>query len=205
MQPLRQRTSYFGFSFGGIITANLANRFRSLHLPRPRAIFLEDPHDGGQNGVDEPALDDSLAGIPSGVKLQCHSGAAGVISAPDQADSGCNAIFPKLAHIPPRNKDLVLTHTDTHGEPGALLRPRRLHRAEGHGRRLRLELLLEDLGRAAQLRLRREGLPLRAGRHAPAPLARPLERRRADHAVDDPGRGTDPDPSAAGRASNFSH
>ena len=31
------------------------------------------------NGVGEPALDDSLAGIPSSVKLQCHSGADGVI------------------------------------------------------------------------------------------------------------------------------
>jgi acetyl esterase/lipase len=64
VQPQRRRTSYFGFSFGGIITANLANRYRSLRLPRPRAIFLDDPHDGGLNGFDEPALDDSLAGIP---------------------------------------------------------------------------------------------------------------------------------------------
>jgi len=117
VQPLRRQTSYFGFSFGGIITANLANRHRSLHLPRPRAIFLEDPHDGGQNGFGEPALDDSLAGIPSRVKLQCHSGADGIISEANQADSGCNAIFPKLGHIPARNKDLVLTHTDARGEP----------------------------------------------------------------------------------------
>ena len=118
VQPLRRQTSYFGFSFGGIITANLANRYRSLQLPRPRAIFLEDPHDGGQNGFGEPALDDSLAGIPATVKLQCHSGADGIISEPNQADSGCNAIFPKLGHIPARNKDLVLTSTDTRGEPG---------------------------------------------------------------------------------------
>jgi pimeloyl-ACP methyl ester carboxylesterase len=116
VQPRRRTTSYFGFSFGGIVTANLANRYRSLHLPKPRAIYLEDPHDGGQNGFDEPALDDSLAGIPSSVKLQCHSGADGIISEPNRADSGCNAIFPQLRHIPARNKDLVLTHTDTHGD-----------------------------------------------------------------------------------------
>jgi hypothetical protein len=118
VQPQRRKTSYFGFSFGGIITANLANRYRSLHLPKPRAIYLDDPHDGGQNGFDEPALDDSLTGIPSSVKLQCHSGADGIISEPTQADSSCNTIFPRLGHIPARNKDLVLTHTDTHGEPG---------------------------------------------------------------------------------------
>jgi hypothetical protein len=28
---------------------------------QPRAIFLDDPHDGGFNGLDEPALDDSLS------------------------------------------------------------------------------------------------------------------------------------------------
>ena len=63
---IRHTVRQGSFSFGGIITANLANRWRSLHLPRPRAIFLDDPHDGGLiTGSDEPALDDSLAGIPS--------------------------------------------------------------------------------------------------------------------------------------------
>jgi len=47
VQPRVNETSYFGFSFGGILTADLTNRYRSLHLPKPRAIFLEDPHDGG--------------------------------------------------------------------------------------------------------------------------------------------------------------
>lgn len=117
VQPRLRRTSYFGHSFGGIITANLANRYRALDLPEPRAIFLEDPHDGGFTGFDEPALDDSLAGIPSSVKLQCHSGADGVISEPPKRNASCNAIFPKLGHIPKRNTDLVLTRTDTHGTP----------------------------------------------------------------------------------------
>jgi hypothetical protein len=117
VQPDLRRTSYFGFSFGGIITANLANRFRSLGLPRPRAIFLDDPHDGGLAGPGEPALDDSLAGIPRSTRFECHSGADGVISEPGKANSSCNAIFPKLGQIPSRNKNLVLTHTDAHGQP----------------------------------------------------------------------------------------
>ncbi len=115
--PDLRRTSYFGFSFGGVITANLANRHRSLDLPKPRAIWLEDPHDGGLVGFDEPAVDDSLRGIPATVKLQCHSSGEGVISEPNKADSSCNAIFPKLGHIPKRNKDLVLTRPDAHGTP----------------------------------------------------------------------------------------
>lgn len=117
VQPQLGRASYFGFSFGGIITANLANRHASLGLPTPRVIFLDDPHDGGLTGSGEPALDGSLSGIPSTVKFECHSGAEGVLSDPDQAGSSCNAVFPLLGHIPKKNKDLVLVHTDAHGEP----------------------------------------------------------------------------------------
>jgi pimeloyl-ACP methyl ester carboxylesterase len=117
VQPDLDRVSYFGYSFGGIITANLANRYEDLELPEPRAIFLDDPHDGGLVGFDEPAVDDSLAGIPSTVKLQCHSGADGVIGEPNKADASCNSLFPKLTHIPAENKDLVMTRTDKHGKP----------------------------------------------------------------------------------------
>lgn len=117
VQPQLRRTSYFGFSFGGIITANLANRWRVLGLPKPRAIFLDDPHDGGLiSGQDEPALDDSLAGISRSVKLQCHSGASGVIR--EKPNQSCNAVWPKLLHIPARNKALVMTRDDRHGTPG---------------------------------------------------------------------------------------
>ena len=32
VQPLVGRASYFGFSFGGIVTANMTNRYRQLQL-----------------------------------------------------------------------------------------------------------------------------------------------------------------------------
>jgi hypothetical protein len=122
VQPRLSRTSYFGFSFGGIVTANMTNRWRSLGLPKPRAIFLDDPHDGALTGTDEPALDDDLGGIPSSTLFQCHAPAEGVIGGTDlqgqsTRDGGCNAVFPKLTSIPARNRDLVLTHTDDHGDP----------------------------------------------------------------------------------------
>jgi hypothetical protein len=117
-QPQLSRTSYFGFSFGGIITANLANRYRALGLPKPRAVFLDDPHDGGLiQGQDEPALDDSLAGIPSTTLFQCHSGSQGVISEQGKANQSCNKVFPLLTQIPAKNKDLVMTRPDDHGSP----------------------------------------------------------------------------------------
>lgn len=117
VQPDTGRTSYYGYSFGGIITANIANQYRFYGLPRPRAIFLDDPHDGEVAGLGEPALDDSLAGIPSDVRFECHSGADGVLGVPRLIEGSCNAVFPKLTHIPARNKALVMTRTDSWGTP----------------------------------------------------------------------------------------
>jgi hypothetical protein len=117
VQPRTQQTSYLGLSFGGIITANLANRYERLGVPRPRAIFLDDPHDGGLNGFDEGALDDSMRGIPRSTLVECHVGAEGVIAEANKASGSCNSWFPKLRHIPKRNKSLVLTYPDAHGEP----------------------------------------------------------------------------------------
>jgi hypothetical protein len=117
VQPEIDRTSYFGFSFGGIVTADLANRWQRLGLPEPRAIFLDDPHDGGLTATNEPAVDHSLAGIPSSVLFVCHVGAQGVIAEPTKHNGSCNAIFPKLVSIPKADKNLVLTEPDGHGEP----------------------------------------------------------------------------------------
>ena len=117
VRPNTSRTSYYGYSFGGIITANIANQYRFYGLPRPQAIFLDDPHDGELAGLGEPALDDSLEGIPAGVRFECHSGAGGVIGVPRLVEGSCNAVFPKIAHIPNRNKALVMTRTDDWGSP----------------------------------------------------------------------------------------
>jgi hypothetical protein len=118
VRPQLRKTSYFGFSFGGIVTADMTNRYQSLGLPKPEAIFLDDPEDSGLAGEGEPALDDSLSGIPRGTLFQCHSGAEGAAADhPDFSTNSCNAVFPLIGQIPDENKDLVLTHTDSHGEP----------------------------------------------------------------------------------------
>jgi hypothetical protein len=117
VQPDITRTSYYGYSFGGIMTANMANQYKQYGLPKPRAIFLDDPHDGEVAGLGEPALDDSLAGIPRQVKFQCHSGAGGVLGVPRLIDGSCNAVFPKLGHIPRANKALTMVRTDSWGTP----------------------------------------------------------------------------------------
>ena len=117
VQPKTRRTIYFGHSFGGIITTNLANRYRKLGVPKPRAVFLDDPHDGGLKDHEEGALDDSLAGIPRHTLFVCHSGAEGVLAEAGKAASSCNAVFAKLRQIPSRDKSLVMTRPDHHGKP----------------------------------------------------------------------------------------
>jgi len=117
VKPDLNRVSYFGYSFGGIITVNIANQYRRYRIPQPRAIFIDDPHDGEAAGLGEPALDDTLAGIPAGVKFQCHSGAEGVLGVPRLVDGSCNAVFPKLGHLPARNRILTMTRTDDWGTP----------------------------------------------------------------------------------------
>ena len=108
-------------------------------------------------GTDEPGLDGSLAGIPSSTLVVCHSSAAGVISEPAMADASCNAVFLRLDHIPAEDKALVLIRPDRHGTPPlaaatASAPPRR------GGRRLRLGVLLEGLGRPAVGRRGRQRL-----------------------------------------------
>lgn len=117
VQPELDNTSYFGFSYGAIITANLTNRWASLNLPKPRVIFLDEPHDGGLQGPTEPALDKDLSGIPSTALIQCHVGEKGVISEKNKGMSSCNTLFPRLGHIPSSHKNLVMVYTDSHGWP----------------------------------------------------------------------------------------
>lgn len=124
VQPDVSRASYFGHSFGGIVTTNMLNAWKAHGIPEPRAVFLDDPHDGGFTGDDEPALDDDLSGIPSTTLFQCYSGAHGVLDDTSNVDppnikpdASCNSVFPKLKTIPPENKDLVMLVEDPHGTP----------------------------------------------------------------------------------------
>jgi hypothetical protein len=117
VQPRLDEAAYYGFSFGGIVTTDMANRWEDLDLPEPKVVFLDDPHDGGLDGQGEPAVDDSLDGIPSRTLFQCHVSADGVTGEAGKDRSSCNAIFPLLERLPDEQKDLVLTTPDPHGDP----------------------------------------------------------------------------------------
>ena len=111
-----ERASYFGFSFGGIITANLANRTASALRGR-RAIFLDDPHDGGFDGLGRARAGRLARRYPVDGEAAVSHGRRGRDLAPDRRTvATCNAVFPRLGHIPKKNKDLVLTYDDAHGD-----------------------------------------------------------------------------------------
>ena len=192
VQPQLGETSYFGFSFGGIITANLANRSTSLRLPEPRAIFLDDPHDGGLAGAGEPALDDSLAGIPSTAHVQCHSGAEGVIAEAGQGGLQLQRAVPEARAHPEREQGPRPHPCRRHGTPalssehGVCAGP-----TPGPADAYDWNFCWKVLDALQQCAYCDGGLPLRAGRHARAPLQRQLERRRAGHPAEDPGRRAD--------------
>jgi F5/8 type C domain/Cutinase len=109
VQPQMDKVGYAGFSYGGIITLNLTNRYVSLGMPAPKSIYLIEPHDGNQ----EDELDDSLSGIPSSVKLTCS--VSDDIGA--NTPSGCKTAFPLLGHIANADKDYVTYYDDLFGSP----------------------------------------------------------------------------------------
>jgi dienelactone hydrolase len=108
VQPQLDRVSYFGWSYGGIIATNLANRQASLGLPVPKALMLVEPHDGSS----EAELDDTLTGLPATMPLTCYISDDWPFANP----SGCSTIFGAIAtHIPNEKKDYVVYYDDAHG------------------------------------------------------------------------------------------
>ena len=211
MQPQLGRTSYFGFSFGGIITANLANRYRSLDLPKPRAIFLEDPHDGGLTGLRRAGARRLAGGHPVEREapvplerrrrhLRAEQGGRRAATRSSRS-SGTSRRATRTSCSPAPTRTATPALLAPHGVCAAPRGPRR---------RLRLELLLEGLGRAAQLRLRgtdcryalgdtrqhrsngrwSDGMPIAPLKIQDAAPIRPSTSRRRPAAVTSPRAGT---------------
>lgn len=94
-------------SAGGLVSANLANRFVANRLPRPRALVLAMPW-------YDPALDRSLSGIPSATRVLCVVG---------NTDSnvgrrGCDAIWDRAPQV--RSRSYVWMYGDSHGQPAVI-------------------------------------------------------------------------------------
>lgn len=124
VQPRLAEASYIAHSFGAVLTVNVSNKHREYGIPRPRALWLDEPDDSGLSGEAEGALDDDLIGIPSDTKVVCLAGADGTTSPTQHVNllygyrkRACNVLFPMLGHIPAANKSLIMNYADNYGTP----------------------------------------------------------------------------------------
>lgn len=93
-------------SWGGPVAANIANRWSSEGLPKPKALLFAEPFNR--------TLDASLSGIPSATKIDC------VVGDDDTTvgRTGCDAIWSKIKQAPAANHDFIWMYSDDHGSPG---------------------------------------------------------------------------------------
>lgn len=91
-------------SAGGLVSANVANRFAANGLPTPRALVLAMPW-------FDSALDSALSGVPAATRLLC------VVGDTDRnaGRRGCDAIWDRAPQV--RSRSYVWMFGDDHGEP----------------------------------------------------------------------------------------
>ncbi|MFI8287843.1 hypothetical protein ACIGBL_01745 [Streptomyces sp. NPDC085614] len=110
-QPQLDKATYFGHSYGGVITMNVTNRHVSLGLPHPAAIMLDEP-DGGP--LNDDGFDAIMTGVPATTKVACTISDGYTQSDPTH---GCYALWSRLGHIADADKDFIRVHTDAYGTP----------------------------------------------------------------------------------------
>ena len=98
-------------SLGGSISVNMAAYADSVGLPKPKAIMLAEPGQGGNIGANILAND--LSTISSDTLMLIVVGA-------DDTEVGSTTgrkIMEKTSHISNKNKQLMTMHSDYHGNP----------------------------------------------------------------------------------------
>ncbi len=203
VQPRLGEASYFGFSFGGILTINMINQYRTLDLPKPRAVFLDDrrrrPHRGQRTDRrPEPRWHPrhDQARLPHGGGRRDRSRHMRTPAATPCSPSSRNGSQGEQEHRPHQQR---LPRTARLG--GGPWRVRRSG-VRVQRRHLRLGILLAELRRAARLRSVRHGLRVRPWRQPLQPLHRHLERRHPGHRAQGPGGRPDQTESRAAPAAS---
>jgi hypothetical protein len=92
-------------SWGGPVSANIANRYASEGLPTPKALMFAEPFNSN--------VDASRSGIPSTTKIDCVVGHNDTVV----GRNGCDLIWDRTGHIPSSNRNYVWMFTDTYGYP----------------------------------------------------------------------------------------
>ena len=193
VQPQLGKTSYFGFSFGGIITANLANRYRSLAPAEaegdlPRRSARRRPQRVRRTGRGRLAFGhpiDREAAVPLG----CRRGSS---RSRTRRTAAATRSSPSWATSRRANKDLVLTHTDGHGDPDLSSAHGVCAARKGNADAYDWNFCWKVWDALRDCAYSGTDCRYALGNTPQASRQRQMERRRADHAVEDPGRGADP-------------
>jgi len=96
-----------GHSYGGVVAANMAARYRELRLPRPRAAFLCTPGSGPFRGGLLEEYSDMDSTLRLGVVIAIHDHVVG--------EELGRKIYNTAVNTPRRF--LIRQHPDDHGEP----------------------------------------------------------------------------------------
>jgi len=113
VQPDLNRVAMVGHSMGGIISANLAARWRDMGLPQPKAVMCAEP--GGTRGCGSwlGAKLADLSRVAPETLLLCVAGDRDSMVGSAEAKH----IFKEATQVPATNKNFVVLQSDNHGKP----------------------------------------------------------------------------------------
>lgn len=106
VKPETSGMSLVSHSWGGTVSANIANRWSSQGLPEPKDILFANPY-------YHKTMDSSLSGIPTTAKIDC------MVSDEDTTAGriGCDKIWNRTSQVPKSNRNYVWMFSDAHGSP----------------------------------------------------------------------------------------
>lgn len=105
VRPRLDKVSYFGHSYGGVISANLGIHWKSMHIPKPAAMLLCEPGSGPLNGARLERYD----ALPADLNLLIIVGEDDYVVGQEFG----KLVFETATNTPKRN--LILQRHDTDG------------------------------------------------------------------------------------------
>lgn len=113
VRPRLDQFAFVGHSAGGNISATMAGLASSSGIPQPKAVMCVEP---GKSWTASDRIKipiDGLDAIAASTLLLCVAGDEDRVA----RDVDAKKIFHGASRVPPANKDLIILHSDDHGEP----------------------------------------------------------------------------------------
>jgi pimeloyl-ACP methyl ester carboxylesterase len=113
VQPMLDKFALAGHSMGGVVAANLAARWETDGLPRPRAMMAVQPGKTWARARRIAVKLEDLSRIPAGTLLLAVTGDRDTLA----RDVDAKRIFRESTRIPFQDKNYVTLVSDGHGQP----------------------------------------------------------------------------------------